>query len=65
MFSEEDKKEMLEDARSRLRRNNFRAAKNKQNFSFDDYLIFLDSIQKLFSQFTVSHHITHAEFNKL
>jgi hypothetical protein len=65
MLSEEEKKEMLEDASSRLRCKHFRAAKNKQNFSFDDYLIFLDNIQKLFSQLPVSHQITHTEFNRL
>lgn len=65
MLSEDEKKEMLEDAASRLRCKHFRATKIKQNLSFDDYLVFLDNIQKFFSQFPVSYKITHTEFNRL
>lgn len=67
MLSNEEKREMLEDAKSGLRRQNFRTIneKDKQVLSFDDYLIFLNGIQKLFSQFRISHHITRTKFNKL
>jgi len=67
MLSDEEKREMLQDATSDVRRQNFRAIKekDKQLMPFDDYLLFLDTIQKIFLPFKISHHITHAKFNKL
>jgi hypothetical protein len=67
MLSEEEKKEMLEDARSDSRRLSFRAAKNIHNrcLSFDEYLAFLTEAQYIFSAFPVSGHKTITKFNKL
>ena len=51
MLSDEEKREMLEDARSENRRKDFMAAKRfqqKDRESFEDYIIFLDSIQKFY-----------------
>jgi len=67
MLSSEEKREMLDDAKSALRRENFRAANKIDNrpFSFDDFLFFLENIQKIFPPFKISRHITHTKFNKL
>lgn len=67
MLSKEEKKEMLEDGRNRQRRDDFETAKNKKPAvkSFDTYLFFLDSIQKIFSPFKASTKPTAAKFNKL
>lgn len=67
MLSDEEKKEMLEDGRSVLRRQNFRVSKDKyaKDLSFEDYLTFLNSIQEFFSPFEISHRITRTKFNKL
>lgn len=67
MLSEQEKKEMLEDAQSKFRRQNFKFAKDKikETISFEDYLAFLDSLQHIFSPFVVSEHKTVTKFNKL
>ena len=67
MLSNEEKREMLDDAKSALRRENFRAAHKIDNrsLSFDDFLLFLENIQQIFPAFKISRHITHTEFNKL
>ncbi|MBU4251565.1 MAG: hypothetical protein KKC39_07395 [Candidatus Omnitrophica bacterium] len=68
MLTEEEKKEMLEDGRSKTRRDNFRSCsreKNTGNISFDNYLLFLDNIQKIFSPFKMSHRVTSTKINKL
>jgi hypothetical protein len=67
MLSEEEKKEMLEDAKSESRRSAFSATKNMNNnrLSFDEYLAFLMEMQYIFSPFPVSRHKTNTEFNKL
>ena len=67
MLSNEEKREMLDDAKSALRRDNFRAANkiDKRPFSFDDFLLFLENIQKIFPPFKISRHITHTKLNKL
>jgi len=67
MLSREEKKEMLEDARSEIRRNNFREARENatEDMSLDEYLSFLDSVQKIFKPFTISRRTTPTEFNKL
>ncbi len=66
MLSEEEKKEMLEDANDMLRRDSLRFA--RENFSvmsFDEYLVFLDEVQKVFFPFKNLKKITQTELNKL
>lgn len=67
MLSSEEKREMLDDARSASRRENFRVAHKIDNrsLSFDDFLLFLENIQKIFPPFKISRHITHTKLNKL
>lgn len=68
MLSEEEKREMLEDARNEKRRDDFQFAKEKYPLSFyslDEYIVFLDSIQKIFGPFKVFHKPTPTKFNKL
>ncbi len=66
MLSDEEKKEMLEDAKSISRRDDFRRARRDNDPpSFDDYLIFLNDLQKIFGLFSVSKKITRTKLNKL
>ena len=67
MLSEREKKEILEDAQNKSRRQNFRFAKEKHTaaISFEEYLVFLDNLQQIFSPFVVSQHKTITRFNKL
>lgn len=66
MLSEREKKEMLEDGRSKKRRDDFRFARQKkENISLDAYLSFLDSMQKIFGPFKVSDKPTITKYNKL
>lgn len=66
MLSDKVKKEMLEDARDRARRDNFRIVKNKKvNISFDEYLKALNDIQKIFSPFKIPTHVTLTRMNKI
>lgn len=67
MLSEEEKREMLADGKNYLRRNDFRIVKERSNFhiSFDDYLLFLNDIQKVFTSFKISLHKTVTRLNKL
>lgn len=67
MLSEQEKREMLEDSRKLGRKNNFKFAKKKniEAVSFDEYLSFLDSVQKIFSQLLPSQRKTVTEHNKL
>ena len=67
MLSKEEKKEMLMDAKSNRRRKFFQLATKKRaaKISFDEYLSFLDSVQKIFSPFKTSSNTTLAKFNKL
>ena len=67
MLSNEEKKEMLEDAESKKRREHFRFArrKNIDVDSFDDYILFLNSIQKIFAPFKIFSYPTHTKSNKL
>jgi len=68
MLSEQEKREMLEDGRSKARRDDFRAGKEKyslQKTSLDEYIRFLDSIQKIFGPFKISREPTITKFNKL
>jgi len=67
MLSREEKREMLEDGRNKRRGKDLEAAKNiKQSArSFDIYMSFLGSVQKIFSPFKVSRSHSITKFNKL
>lgn len=67
MLSNEEKKEMLQDAKNKARREHFRFAKEKSLGidSFDDYILFLNGVQKIFAPFKVSTSPTPSKFNKL
>ena len=65
-LSREEKEEMLEDAKSDRRREEFRAGrKNRTILSMDEYISFLDSVQKIFSPFKISFRPTPTALNKL
>ena len=66
MLDDIEKQEMLEDAMSIRRRDDFRySSRIPINLSFDEYLKFLDDLQKIFGPFPVSQKITKTENNKL
>lgn len=67
MLSREEKLEMLRDAKSKVRRSQFQKGRDikPDKASLDDYLSFLDSVQKIFSPFRISIIPTIAKFNKL
>lgn len=66
MLDEEFKKEMLEDGLSKERMLDFRKCNDLVTpISFDDYLSFLRSLQKIFGPFPVSQKITKTDLNKL
>jgi hypothetical protein len=67
MLSAEERKEMLEDAADRRRRDHFRVAGAMATpaMSFDEYLRFLNQIQEAFAPFKISRRITRTEKNKL
>ena len=66
MLSDEEKKEMLEDGLSPSRRKDFRLCNElKPNITLDDYVKFLDDVQKVFGQFKISQKITRCDLNKL
>lgn len=66
MLSGQEKREMLQDAKSKIRRDSFRAAQDKAiKISFDEYIKVLDDLQKIFSPFKISTYITPTRFNKL
>ena len=66
MLSNEEKKEMLEDARNLKRRDAFRRAQAAHpKLSFDEYLLFLNNVQEIFSPFSVSRKSTITKYNKL
>ena len=67
MLSDKEKEEMLKDSKSKSRRDNFRFAKEKNftNISFDDYLVFLNNVQKIFAPFEISRRITVTRLNKI
>lgn len=67
MLSDEEKQEMIEDARSEVRREHFRATR-RVGFtpeSLDDYILFLNSIQKIFSAFKTNPYPTPTKLNRL
>jgi len=68
MLSNEEKEEMLEDAKSAERRAHFRFAKSKKqnrNSTIDEYLLFLNNIQKIFAPFKILRLPTSTRKNKL
>lgn len=67
MLSKEEKMEMLNDAKSRCRRKLFQPGqvKHKAVASLDEYISFLDSVQRIFSPFKISFHPTITKINKL
>jgi hypothetical protein len=67
MLSPEEKSEMLEDAKSRSRRLAFDAGQKirARSMSLDEYISFLDSVQKMFTPFKISTQPTIANINKL
>jgi len=67
MLSEEEREEMLKDARNYARRQHVRAEieKHDQANSFDEYISFLNSVQKIFLPFTNYDQPTQTKFNKL
>lgn len=67
MLSNKEKREMLKDAKSTSRRDDFKFAASCyfKAISFDDYLGFLNDVQKIFAPFKISHEITAVKLNKL
>lgn len=67
MLSDKEKKEMLLDARSKRRRENFRFVRTKGSISYslDEFISFLNSVQRIFGPFKISKHPTITKFNKL
>lgn len=71
-MNEQDRKEMLEDASSEIRRSNFesgaaksRAWEREHRRSLDDYLELLDSVQQLFGPFPVDRKPWAGEYFRL
>lgn len=65
MLSEEMKREMLEDARSIRRRDDFRSARNRtDSISFEEYLFFLNRLQELPCK-RAPEYKSQTKFNKL
>ena len=67
-LSEEEKRELLEDGRSIVRRDAFRkikAGKYKSSRSLDDFINYLMGIQKIFGEFPLTRKITNARGSKL
>jgi hypothetical protein len=67
MLSQEEKKEMLEDAQNKRRRKDFEAAESLKPAArgLDLYISFLNSVQKIFSSFKPSTDPTIVKLNKL
>lgn len=66
MLSEEEKKEMLEDGLDQVRKKDFAFSKNlEQSMTFDEYIGFLDGLQKVFGPFEISKKITETKLNLL
>ena len=67
MLSEEEKMEMLADANNESRRDSFRFSRknNTSVMSFDEYLTFLDDVQKALCPSKNLGGITLTELNKL
>ena len=69
MLSRQDKKEMLKDGASSVRKVAFRKVEEMLNLTpvrcLNDYIDFLTDIQKIFSPFVPSTKKTITKFNKL
>jgi hypothetical protein len=67
MLSKREKSEMLEDAKSNARRKNFRFVREKMghSISFEEYMRFLNEIQKAFAPLGPIKDITITKFNRL
>jgi len=67
MLSNKEKEEMLEDAKSAERRAHFRfgRSKNRGLDSIDEYLLFLNSVQKIFAPFKIFRPPRYTKKNKL
>ncbi len=67
MLSSDEKKEMLKDAQNPARRAHFQQAgeRGKHIPSFDAYIAFLNSIQKIFGPFKIPADPTSTTNNKL
>lgn len=67
MLSKEENKEMLEDALSKSRRDDFRFASELRmdKCSIDDFLTFLNSVQEVFTSFKPSNKPVMTKLNKL
>lgn len=67
MLSREEKEEMLKDAKNHVRKRHFRTRVEKHASvdSFDEYISFLNGIQKIFSPFTNHNRPTETKLNKL
>lgn len=66
MLDKIEKQEMLEDAMSIKRRDDFRFSNQFPiNLTFDEYLNFLSGLQKIFGAFPISQKITKTDLNKL
>jgi len=67
MLSKEEKREMVKDAKSKHRKRLFQIGRENKTSktSFDEYISFLDSVQKIFSPFKISTSPTLTKFNKL
>ena len=66
MLTPEEKKEMLEDGLSAARRASFRVGRRFHNkITFDEYLVFLNDMQRCFRKIQPSNNATITELNKL
>lgn len=67
MLSKEEKEEMLRDAKNKRRKRFFQIGRENKTpkTSFDEYLSFLDNVQKIFSPFKISTSPTITKFNRL
>ncbi|MFC1698728.1 hypothetical protein ACFL1I_02045 [Candidatus Omnitrophota bacterium] len=67
MLSNKEKKEMLEDANNTERRAQFRFGKSKNRGldSIDEYLLFLNSVQRVFAPIKIFKQPAPTEKNRL
>ncbi len=63
MLSSTEKQEILQDARNAQRRDAFRHARTRDPLpSFDVYLEFLNSVQKVFARVSTAPNLTRGHF---
>ena len=68
MLSEDEKREMLEDAQNPLRKEMFARSRDinvKSGHSLDEYIRFLNGIQKVFGSFKIRREKSVTGNNKL